>query len=69
MKTKVREEYYNNGNLAYRYDITTDGKIYGLYQSFHYDGSIWNNCCFTLGNKIKLENYYYDDIVKIRYYI
>ena len=71
MKTKVDESYYNNGQLWYRFHVTTDGKRHGLYEAYYSDGSMIYICYWNMGEEDKLENYCskYNDTVKIRYYI
>ena len=69
MKTRVKEEYWYNGNLWCRYHITTDGLFHGLHEVYHICGSISNRCYLDMGKQIKLENEYYNDVVEIIYYI
>ena len=69
MKTKVIEEYYTNGKLSFRYHLTEDKKFHGLDEWYYKDGTIDYLTYWNMGNRFKLENDYYDDIVEIIYYI
>ena len=71
MKTIVREEYTDNGNLWYRCHKTEDGKLHGLDESYYSDGSMMGLRYFNNGKRIKLENDYWRGINKIyiSYYI
>ena len=63
------EEYWDNGQLEYRFHVTTDGKRHGLYEVYNSDGSIAYLGYYDMGNLIKLDNDYYSNRIQIRYFI
>ena len=70
MKTQVIERYYNNGQLDYRYHVTTDGKYHGFYELYYSDGTIYYLGYYSMHKEVKLENNYYSYIdIVIRYHI
>ena len=69
MKTQVKERYHSNGNLWFRYHLTTDGKRHGFYESYKSDSSISCLCYWNNYKLIKLENNYYPNKIYITYYL
>ena len=71
METQIRESYWSNGKLCYRFHVTNDDKNHGLYELYHEDGNIYYLGYYNMNKLIKLINDYpsYVNRIEIRYYI